>query len=195
MIREFAIDINIQDANGNIMESDAIKHVAANEADKAQIEYETFLKTAANFRYASAKCPNCQSRGEQKPHAMYARWLITREGEKNIERRVRISRTMCGACEKTHAVLPDTIIPYFQHSLMFILEVLWKFKHRQKNETVRGVCAQYDISTSTLYEWRSRFKMHIGIDLGEIANDAEIMARYWPPEGVNIGGRRFRRYA
>jgi len=189
MIREFASDININ--NPIVVEAKKCnmdKDIGFS-AFEVEFEYKTFIETATNFNYAASKCPKCKSIGEQKPHSKYSRWLITREGDENRERRVEIARAISGTCRSTHAILPDVIIPYMQYSLMFILEVLWKYRKRNETgETVRRVCSSYKISISTLYEWKSRLLMHAGLDLGAIADENEIDARYWPKGGVIFSG-------
>lgn len=147
MIRQFAIDIN---KNGedettkfrNINYVDGIVHDYG-----AQNEYELIKTTMAAFNISNTRCPDCSSLGEQKPQGKYQRWLITRENDKNNERHIDINRTECDVCDKTHAILPDIIIPYMQHSLMFVLEVIWQYRRRgETGETVASICAKYGIS-------------------------------------------------
>ena len=172
MIRQFAIDINVL------------------ENREALTEQMIYVATALNFNIINATCPNCGSRATQKPHSSYTRWLLIWEDGKKIEKRVDVTRTICGACEGTHAIVPDTVIPHMQYSLLFVLGVMWEYTNRQRiNKTVASICAEREISPTTLYNWNARFRMHIVIDLGAVATADEISARYWPPQGdaINSG--------
>jgi len=198
MIRQFTIDINIPDTNGSdssALDSDdnkrrQLKCVSKNEQlHKSQAEYQLFVSTADAFDIVKAVCPKCLSHGEQKPHGTYPRWLITREDGVRCERYVDVNRTICGVCEKTHAILPDAVIPYMQHSLMFVLEVMWQYRRRRETgETIRGICQNYGISTSTMYEWKSKFTTHVELDIGAVADESEVEDRYWPPGGAILSG-------
>ena len=138
MIRQFAIDINVL------------------ENRKALTEQMIYVATAINFIIINAACPNCWSRATQKPHSRYTRWLLTWEGGKKIEKRVDVTRTICGACEGTHAIVPDTVIPHMQYSLLFVLGVMWEYTNRQRiNKTVAGICAEREISPTTLRGFRA----------------------------------------
>ena len=83
---------------------------------------------------------------------------------------VEIKRVRCGSCGRTHAILPDYIIPYTTYSLLFILRVLGAYY--LGCGTVEEVCRRYAISVSMLYEWKALFQKHKRLWLG-ILEDAE----------------------
>lgn len=116
-------------------------------------------------------CPVCGSRGNCAAHGGYTRSLIEYEGGKVVYRRVRIKRVRCGSCGHTHAVLPDTIVPYSTYSLQFILRVLARYFLGLG--TVEQLCRRYAISVSMLYQWKTLFLEHKAVWLG-VLRDLEI---------------------
>jgi hypothetical protein len=102
---------------------------------------------------------------------------------------MEVGRVLCGCCKKTHAVLPDTVIPHMQNSILFVLGVIWEYEHRaETGKTVARICEERGISTSILYIWKKRFEMHSSLEQGAIKTKAEIDARYWPPDGAVMSG-------
>ena len=66
-------------------------------------------------------------------------------------------RVIC-SCGATHAILPDPIIPYEQHSLFFILRVL--AEHFLRIRTVEKICEAFKITRNTFYKWLRLFESH-----------------------------------
>lgn len=65
-------------------------------------------------------CRQCGYSGNLHRHACYFRTVICKE----ITARVRIQRVKCPDCGKTHAIIPSDLIPYYQHTLSTILDLL-----------------------------------------------------------------------
>lgn len=80
---------------------------------------EYALRGKANVFPVLEVCPNCQcfGAGYVKRHGFYWRNAITEEQEY----RVPICRFRCSACRVTISVLPDFLVPYFQHVLETVL--------------------------------------------------------------------------
>jgi hypothetical protein len=78
-----------------------------------------------------------------------------------LEERVSISRVECNSCNTTHAKLPDNLIPYSPYTLLFIVRVLKAYLNRKV--TVENLCDRYQISISTLYRWKARFRQHTNL--------------------------------
>lgn len=57
-----------------------------------------------------------------------------------------------------HAILPDNLIPFTQFTLLFVLTVLHEYFIHAR--TVEQICLNWDISSTTLYAWRTRFRSH-----------------------------------
>jgi len=97
------------------------------------------------------------------------RSAIDYEKGRVVYRKIEVKRVRCGSCGHTHAVLPDWIIPYSTYSLQFILRVLAAYYLGSK--TVEGLCQQYAISASMLYEWKRLFLEHKEMWLGVLEDE------------------------
>ena len=78
--------------------------------------------------------------------------------------RLKIARYKCSSCGHTHAILPESIIPYQSYSFLFIIAVMRDYYTRIL--TVVNICDKYNISTSTLYSWKELFLRHKKLWLG-----------------------------
>lgn len=72
------------------------------------------------YRQIVYGCPNCKFEGKLYNHGSYERNVITEEDSY----RITIFRVKCPICGKTHALIPDFLIPYFQYSLDTIKKCL-----------------------------------------------------------------------
>ncbi len=114
--------------------------------------FDSFM---ADFFPESEECPICHSTGNCKLHADYQRSIIDIVHGRPVYQQICVTRVICESCDHTHAILPDSIIPYAQYSLFFILRVLGEyFLHRR---TVAVLCDAYGITASMLYRWRDLF--------------------------------------
>jgi len=78
------------------------------------------------------KCPicNCVALGNIHRHGFYWRYAITDEDVVEIP----ICRLICLSCRKTFSIIPDFLIPYFQHSLEIILKRIGQFLEKKKSK-------------------------------------------------------------
>jgi hypothetical protein len=76
---------------------------------------------------------------------------------KRIQTTLTIPRYLCESCGRTHALLPDVLIPFGSYSLRFVLTILRAYKNR--TGTVAELCMDWEIAISTLYGW-----IHLFID-------------------------------
>lgn len=117
--------------------------------------------------FLNLACPNC---GAKHPswtyHDSYDRYLISYENNAIITDNIDITRIRCSSCNGTHAILPEIIIPFRSYSLLFVLSVLKDYYISGK--TVASLCKKYQISVSTLYEWKQLFLLHKKLWLGII---------------------------
>jgi hypothetical protein len=131
------------------------------------------LMYASDLSPLASVCPACSAKGSLSPHASYERGIAIYADGVHYER-MRIVRHLCG-CGRTHAVLPELIIPYRTYSILFILMVLKAYHFRSMNgETVVGIAERYEIAVSTLYRWKACFEEHRRLWLGLL--DAAIKA-------------------
>lgn len=86
----------------------------------SQFKHEHLEKGEIFFQPTIFGCSSCGYAGRQHRHGGYFRNIIT----DNVSRRVKIFRVKCPSCGKTHAIIPDYIVPYFQHSYDLIKNCL-----------------------------------------------------------------------
>lgn len=114
-----------------------------------------FLSFMQDFKPELEECPFCHSKGNCHAHATYTRFIVDIIHGKPVYQQLTITRIICDSCFHTHAVLPDTIIPYSQYGIFFILRVLAEYFFHLK--TVSDLCSIYGITPSMLYRWRNLF--------------------------------------
>ena len=102
--------------------------------------------------------PKCHAKGCCRMHASYTRDIISFYHGKRQESQVVIPRVYCESCGKTHALIPEQLIPYGSYSIRFILAIIYVYS--QKKYTIEKLCERYSISVSTLYTWLKLFKDH-----------------------------------
>ena len=123
-----------------------------------------FLDFMSSFHPETESCPHCQSNGNCKTYATYQRSIIDIIHRKTVYQELCITRIICKSCGHTHAILPDTIIPYSQYGIFFILRVLGEYFAHAK--TVALFCESYSITPSMLYRWRDLFLRNRSVWLG-----------------------------
>jgi transposase-like protein len=115
--------------------------------------------------FLELSCSNC---GAKHPtwayHDSYERCLISYQNKSIIIDTIDITRIICSSCNGTHAILPEVIIPFRSYSLLFVLAALKE--HFTSSITVAALCDKYQISASTLYEWKHLFDTHKKLWLG-----------------------------
>lgn len=116
-----------------------------------------FDSCMTSFRIETEVCPSCKRTGDCKRHAYYYRYIVDFINGHSISRRIRVLRVIC-SCGKTHAILPDPIIPYAPYSLFFILRVITEYSLRFR--TVSKLCNAFEIPPTTLYRWLKLYKEH-----------------------------------
>jgi hypothetical protein len=127
------------------------------------------------FRHA---CPACGAEGSLSEHASYGRDLVL-AGDAAVYRKIRISRLRC-TCGRTHAVLPELIVPYRSYSLLFILTALKTYFFRNiLGKTVSDIALEYGTAVSTLYGWKKLFLEHRGLLLGALAAVTETLEMFF----------------
>lgn len=123
-------------------------------------------------------CPCCKSKGCCIIHSYYKRSIIDFSNGEIVKHSVSIMRVICKSCGATHAILPDSIIPYNSYSIFFILEVLTDYY--KNSVSVKNLCQHYDISLKLLYKWIRLFKNHkqhwLGVTESTEISDFEFLS-------------------
>lgn len=130
---------------------------------------QLFLQSMQDFSSHDLHCPHCGAKHPQWDYyASYERYLISFEHSESVCCVITITRLICSSCKRTHAVLPDILIPYGSYSLLFILNLLRDYF--TGSLTVQELCDRYQISVSTLYAWKRLFYTHKKLWLGVLDN-------------------------
>ena len=143
---------------------------------------ELFNSVVALFKLTSAPCAKCGTHGSLEWHNGYKRYNVEYDGDV-IEHIVWVKRVICKVCKRTHAILPDILVPYNSYNIIFILRVLKEYFHTR---AVTAISNKYRISASTLYAWRDRYLVHATLDLGVIVEAALISSSHWLSNAFNI---------
>ncbi len=117
-----------------------------------------FREYMSSFCPEKEQCPYCNAKGKCTIFAYYHRYLIDFLGGHPDVTRIRVLRVMCSGCGTTHAILFDPIIPYEQHTLFFILNVLAEYHLHIKS--IEQICSVFEISPSTFYRWKKLLELH-----------------------------------
>ena len=115
-------------------------------------------------------CPYCGAKGACKKRGSYERSLVTFPDGKPQVVRLSLPRVQC-TCGKSHALLPDFIVPYLSYSLPTILHILSDYFTRRL--TIRGICEKYLVSPPLIYRFKKRFLLHKKHWLG-VLRDMEL---------------------
>ncbi|MEC5273647.1 DUF6431 domain-containing protein [Caldifermentibacillus hisashii] len=110
------------------------------------------------------KCPNCNcvASGNLHRHGYYWRNVITEEEEVKIP----ICRIICLSCKKTFFIIPDFLIPYFQHSLETIFKRIEQFLEKKKSKGSRQLLAFYWRRYQKKLRWIHSFFVDLGEEMG-----------------------------
>lgn len=114
-----------------------------------------------NFYHVQRGCKNCGYGGNLHRHASYQRTIICR----SITTRITIQRVICPDCGKTHALIPSDLIPYFQHTLETILNLLELINIKKQSYTeiiksFRKFNLSFSLGHISLYVKRFKTNMH-----------------------------------
>ena len=135
---------------------------------------QLFYRCMQDFSKKNLPCPCCHAKHPiWDSHDDYTRNLISFENGIVVCAIISVTRLICSSCKRTHAVLPEIIVPHGSYSIIFILNVLRDYY--LKTYRVERLCDKYQISTSTLYAWKRLFLLHKKLWLG-VLEDLSISA-------------------
>ena len=130
---------------------------------------ELFHEMTRRFKPEMPQCPSpCKAGGQMKGHDQYNRCLVDYDNGV-VEHTVEVERAKCTSCGRTHAVLPDVLVPHRSYCIIFILIVLKEYFHTR---AATAICKKFGIAVSTLYAWRDRYLLHSSLELGAIVEQA-----------------------
>lgn len=132
-------------ANNNYMIIDF--NVNFNNYDEKILNYTGF------FTYV---CPSCGAIHSLTRHAVYERNISFLQKNILFNKKLKILRLKCSSCEKTHAILPNDVIPYCIYSYSFMIKILTV--HFLEKESVLSIADNYNISYQLIYSFISKLK-------------------------------------
>lgn len=139
-------------------------------------DQEWFDQAFHRLNLLGQPCPYCNSKGNLIPHDSYSRYMVSLKDNRPVTVILRVPRVKCTSCGRTHALLPEMLIPYSSYSLRFVLTVLEAyFLHTR---TIEEICETYQIAHSTLYVFRSLFLSHKQLILGALNNAQETASDF-----------------
>lgn len=119
---------------------------------------QLFDAAVSSFRPSSCRCPKCGAVGRFSRIRPYRRSMVSAENGSRSDTQLIVPRFRCDSCGCTHALLPDSLIPFGSYSLRFVLTVLLAYLCR--SNTVVDFCDHWQIAVSTLYGWIHLFRSH-----------------------------------
>lgn len=134
--------------------------------------YKNYMR---RFNPALERCPYCGAKGQCRVFAYYERGVVEIENGQPVYYRLRITRVRC-SCGHTHAILPDTLVPYRQYSLSFILHVLGLYYAHSM--TIQQIYDTYAVAHPVLYRWLRIFGRHARIWLGMTSATATFAGNF-----------------
>ena len=145
--------------------------------DKAKVEqainqlYDKWLNDNVVYQTKVSVC--CCEEGIMQLHGYYTRQLHLLSGLKIM---IRLARVKCLHCNKTHALIPNFIVPYLRKEYAIIETILTARESNEKPvETMRKNSASVDsrVYYSILKSWTSvwKAKLHaIGLTIANFVN-------------------------
>lgn len=120
---------------------------------------QLFDEAAATASIQDHPCPSCAALHPDWVYfESYERHLVACEHGVCVDYTVTVTRYQCGACNHTHALIPEIAIPYSPYSILFILHVMRG--HFISHLTIDAICRKYLVSTNTFYRWKALFLSH-----------------------------------
>ncbi|MDF2701045.1 MAG: ISChy3, orf1 [Haloplasmataceae bacterium] len=116
--------------------------------------YENFIDNLVLGNYF---CPHCKAKGKMNYHAEYDRKVITLVGNQIVYEKLSIVRLKCYSCNRTHALLPNFLIPYQTHGYTIVMECLFDYIN---GKSLFYIYDKYGVSPQLLYSWIKKFKLH-----------------------------------
>jgi len=125
--------------------------ITGNLTDFNGITQEKYGEITANFPLYRLSC-NCGHSSCFVRHGYYHRKLKTRQGTLDL----RILRVKCKACGRTHAILPELVVPYVQIPAdLQRLMLIYQLGSPELEALMQDNC---DINESNILAVRSRYR-------------------------------------
>ena len=116
-----------------------------------------YVQFVSSLNVLGLECNNCHWKGSCIRHGYYQRSYLLNVGDlMSGGTKIKILRVKCKHCGRTHAILPEEIVPYLSFSTVFIYPILWQYYAKEK--TIEAICREFQIAVPQLYRWKERFE-------------------------------------
>lgn len=134
------------------------------------------------------RCPGCSCIAEGNLHrnGYYFRYGINRRGDE----RIPICRIKCLACKVNISILPEFLIPYFQHTLYTIIDNLNGIINGEKMDGCRQQLAQHFKRFKEKLPWIHSFFVDVGHPSG-LSQDIKKEAQKYVKMILDLGESTF----
>ena len=152
------------------------------EEKKSSALIRAYAAFTAMLNMFALECNSCHRRGECIRHGYYERGYLLTAEDVLSGTRIRILRVRCKHCGRTHAILPEEIVPYLRFTATFIGSALNRYYTRLpcddcvRKETAEMICEDMEIEVTQLYRWKKRFEEQKVRYLG-VLESARLSAR------------------
>lgn len=121
-------------------------------------------------------CPNCKciAPGNIQRNGYYWRFGITED----ITVRIPICRLKCQSCKISFSILPDFLIPYFQHTIHTVLNRINGFLEKKKALGSRQLLRYYLLRYYGKLQWIHSFFIDIGHTIGMSTDTKKEAIKY-----------------
>ena len=107
---------------------------------------------------SKAVCAACGAKGAMFYHSSYTRRYIWDEDGQVNEQLISVDCLRCNSCNRHHALLPLTVVPYLGYSITFIARVIRDWLEGAWPD-IGALCRHFKISPKTFWLLRRRFSV------------------------------------
>lgn len=122
------------------------------------------------------RCPHCKCSAQGNLHRNGFYWRFGVTDEKAVK--IPICRLRCLVCKKSFSLLPDFLIPYFQHTVHTILERVHQILRNKKANGSRQLLAYHLKRYLKSLHWVHSFFTDMGNILGFSENIKKEATKY-----------------
>lgn len=139
------------------------------------MDQETYLSCGKAIQTPRLyECFDCGGKGLLHRHGFYLRYTITEEGSNEI----LICRLKCRHCLNAFSVIPDFLLPYFQHTLTTVIDRLKLVIENKRTNGSRQLQAFHLKRFLKKINWIHSFFVETGEVIGVQGEEKERAKKY-----------------
>jgi len=113
------------------------------------------ISNAFNHEDEFPKCPKCTSNKHFVEHCTYVRNICTIINSEIVHTSIEVLRLRCTGCAKTHAILPDDVIPYSYYCKSFVMHCLKMYY--LENKSVSDIVSITNTYEKLIYKFLNQY--------------------------------------